>query len=144
MWQSIYAADLEWMKPLTKACRCLFLALVILMVQSASVVSACSPMASAPHSRWQVTAQDGVFWLLTPCGERFFSIGVNALNGGYPARLFQGRVAYHWGHFYADLDAWGQSAHRRMVDWGFNTAGAWSLDPPKQLKLPVIPDLELG
>ena len=90
MWQSIYAADLELMKPLTKTCRCLLLALVILVVQSASVVSACSSMASAPHSRWQVTAHNGVFWLLTPCGERFFSIGVNVLNAGYPQRLFQG------------------------------------------------------
>jgi hypothetical protein len=107
------------------------------------VINACRDLTLAPTSRWQVTAHDGVSWLLTPCGERFFSVGVNGLDGGYPARLFQGRVAYHWGHFYADLDAWGQSAHRRMVDWGFNTAGAWSLDP-KQLKLPVIPDLELG
>src|SRR2546425_11444245 len=126
MWQSIYAADLEWMKPLTKACRCLFLALVILMVQSASVVSACSPMASAPHSRWQVTTHNGVFWLLTPCGERFYSIGVNVLDIGYPQRLFQGRPAYHWGTFYPDLGAWAQATRQRLLAWGFNTAGAWS------------------
>src|SRR6266581_225297 len=143
MRQSIYAADLELMKPLTKACRCLLLALVILMVQSASVVSACSPMASAPHSRWQVTAHNGVFWLLTPCGERFFSLGVNVLDTGYPQRLFQGRLAYHWKTFYPDLEAWSRSARRRVLAWGFNTAGAWSAHPD-MLGLPTIPDLEIG
>jgi len=143
MRQSIYAADLELMKPLTKACRCLLLAIVILMVQSASVVSACPSMASAPHSRWQVTAHNGVFWLLTPCGERFFSLGVNVLDTGYPQRLFQGRLAYHWKTFYPDLEAWSRSARRRVLAWGFNTAGAWSAHPD-MLGLPTIPDLEIG
>ena len=143
MRQSIYAADLELMKPLTKACRCLLLAIVILMVQSASVVSACPSMASAPHSRWQVTAHNGVFWLLTPCGERFFSLGVNVLDTGYPQRLFQGRLAYHWKTFYPDLAAWSRSARRRVLAWGFNTAGAWSVHPD-MLGLPTIPDLEIG
>jgi hypothetical protein len=84
-----------------------------------------------------------VFWLLTPCGDRFFSIGVNTIDGGYPARLFKGRVAYYWGMFAPDLATWGQVARQRVLTWGFNTAGAWSL-PPEKLKLPIIPDLELG
>jgi hypothetical protein len=90
-----------------------------------------------------VVTHGEVFWLLTPCGDRFFSIGVNTIDGGYPARLFQGRVAYHWGMFAPDLATWGQTARQRVLSWGFNTAGAWSLHP-EQLKLPVIPDLELG
>jgi hypothetical protein len=90
-----------------------------------------------------VEADKGVFWLLTPCGERFFSLGVNVMNGGYPTPLFKGRLAYHWGTFYPDLETWGQVARQRVLAWGFNTAGAWSL-PPATLGLPVIPDLELG
>src|SRR5712691_9727175 len=120
---------------------CWLFALAVLLMQGTSGVNACSDLALAPHSQWQVTAQDGVFWLLTPCGERFFSIGVNVLDGGYPARLFKGRVAYHWGMFAPDLEAWGQFARERVVGWGFNTAGAWSLHP-QRLKLPIIPDLE--
>ena len=59
-----------------------------------------------PNSRWRRTRSgrsrhmQGVSWLLTPCGERFLSIGVNALDGGYPSRIFEGRLAYHWGTFY--------------------------------------------
>ena len=40
----------------------------------------------APSSRWSLTAEGGVWWLKTPCGERFYSLGVNVLDGGYPFR----------------------------------------------------------
>ena len=66
-----------------------------------------SQLASAPHSQWQVAADNGVFWLLTPCGERFLSLGVNVVNGGYPSRVFNDRLSYHWGTFYPDLATWG-------------------------------------
>jgi hypothetical protein len=122
--------------------RCL-LAVVILIGPCIRTIDACSQLALAPHSRWQVTAQNGVFWLLTPCGERSWSIGVNVINGGYPQRVFQGRLTYHWGTFYPDLETWGQAAQRRVLAWGFNTAGAWS-SHPDMLGLPSIPDLELG
>ena len=122
---------------------CCLLAVVILIGPCIRAVDACPRLALAPHSRWQVTAHNGVFWLLTPCGERFFSIGVNVLEAGYPERVFQGRLAYHWGTFYPDLEAWGQSARRRVLAWGFNTAGAWSFHPD-MLGLPIMPDLELG
>jgi hypothetical protein len=65
------------------------------------------------------------------------------LNTGYPQRLFEGRLGYHWGTFYPDLEAWAQAAHQRVVTWGFNTAGAWS-SHPDTLGLPIIPDLEIG
>ena len=29
---------------------------------------------------------DGAAWLVTPCGDRFWSLGVNAVDGGYPYR----------------------------------------------------------
>jgi hypothetical protein len=87
--------------------------------------------------------QDGVSWLYTPCGERFFSIGVNVVNGGYPSRIFQGRLAYHWPTFYPTLEHWAATSRQRLLSWGFNTVGAWSVDPT-HLPLPFIPDLELG
>src|SRR5262245_11475487 len=143
-------------RPLARLCRrravwpfpwgegaCCLLAVAILLGLCSRAVDACPQLASAPHSRWQVTTHNGVFWLLTPCGERFYSLGVNVLNDGYPQRLFQGRPAYHWGTFYPDLGAWAQATRQRMATWGFNTAGAWS-SPPDMLGLPIIPDLELG
>jgi len=74
----------------------LLLAVVLLVVPHARPTYSCSQFALAPHSQWKVETQQGVSWLITPCGERFFSIGVNVLNGGYPSRIYQGRLAYHW------------------------------------------------
>ncbi len=82
-------------------------------------------------------------WLVTPCGERFFSVGVNVIDGGEPQRFSNGRIAYHWGTFYADLQNWAQTARQRVLAWGFNTAGGWSLHPTI-LGLPTTPNLELG
>jgi len=85
---------------------------------------------------------EGVFWLVTPCGQRFFSLGINAMEGGEPSRL--------------DKDAWlplgnllsrsrclGSVGTRAGLVLGFNTAGGWSLHPI-MLQLPVMPYLELG
>src|SRR5574341_808905 len=84
------------------------LAIVLLIGPYLGAAEACPELALAPHSRWQVTAHNGVFWLVTPCGERFFSLGVNVLEAGYPQRLFEGRLAYHWGTFYPTMEAWSQ------------------------------------
>src|SRR5262245_59395483 len=96
---------------------CCLLAVMILISLCICAVDACSQLALAPHSRWQVTVQNGVFWLLTPCGERFWSSGVNVLNTGYPQRVFEGRLTYHWGTFYPNLATWAQSARQRMLAW---------------------------
>ncbi|HEV2676563.1 MAG TPA: hypothetical protein VGV37_18700 [Aliidongia sp.] len=97
----------------------------------------------APSSRWTVTRDHGIAWLATPCGERFFSTGVNVLDGGAPERVANDRVWYSWTAFAPSLAAWVDEATSRVKSWGFNSAGGWSL-PPDQLKLPQIPDLELG
>ena len=127
--------------------RCLsagcLLAVVLLVFPRAHSVHACPQLASAPHSQWQVAVDNGVFWLLTPCGERFLSLGVNVVNGGYPSRVFNDRLSYHWGTFYPDLATWAAVTRQRLLAWGFNTAGAWSVEP-STLELPFIPDLELG
>jgi hypothetical protein len=119
------------------------LVLIIWVIGSAALAGACPDLGGAPNSRWRTVVQDGVHWLVTPCGERFFSIGVNAPDGGYPQRFPDSRVAYHWGTFYPDLEAWAQGARRQLLTWGFNTAGGWSLHPV-MLGLPTTPNLELG
>ena len=98
---------------------------------------------NAPSSRWSVAHDHGAAWLTTPCGERFFSAGVNVLDGGAPAREADGRVWYSWTAFQPSLEDWVHETVTRVTSWGFNSAGGWSL-PPDQLKLPQIPDLELG
>src|SRR5499426_2099768 len=97
------------------------LAFSVWVLVYAGLAGACTDLGEAPHSRWQAIVEDGVHWLLTPCGEPFFSVGVNALEGGYPQRLHDTRIAYHWGTFYPDLEAWPQVARQRLLTWGFNT-----------------------
>lgn len=120
-----------------------FLLLVILTIVHIECVDACADFALAPNAHWQIANQNNALWLMTPCGERFFSIGVNVLDPGYPQRIFQGRLSYHWQTFYPDLGAWSQITRQRVLAWGFNTAGAWSAHP-SMLRLPIIPDLEIG
>src|SRR5579863_9390971 len=97
----------------------------------------------APSSRWSLAAEAGVWWLKTPCGDRFYSLGVNILDGGYPQRAKASKVYYSWKAFAPDLADWVAETRDRLRQWGFNSAGGWSL-PPTQLRLPAVIDLELG
>jgi len=104
--------------------------------------SACD-FAAAPSSRWSLAADSGVWWLRTPCGERFYSLGVNILDGGYPQREEGGKLYYSWKSFAPTLSDWVAQTRQRLGGWGFNSAGGWSL-PPQQLQVPVVINLELG
>jgi len=80
---------------------------------------------------------------VTPCADRFFSLGVNVLDGGYAEREKNGKVWYSWKAFVPTLADWTSETRRRLFAWGFNSAGGWAL-PPDTLQLPTIVNLELG
>src|SRR5216683_1151348 len=71
-----------------------FLAAAIVAGFPAASAWACADFSAAPSTRWSLTKQAGASWLVTPCGERFFSLGVNVLDGGYPEREKAGRTWY--------------------------------------------------
>jgi hypothetical protein len=100
-------------------------------------------LANAPTTRWSVVNDHGVHWLKTPCGDRFYSIGINVLNGGYSWREKDDKTWYSWIAFDPSLEAWLDRAKRRLVEWGFNSAGGWSL-PPDKSQVPTVVNLELG
>src|SRR6266446_10774601 len=77
---------------------------------------------SAAHPRWTLASDGGVAWLVTPCGERFYSVGINGLDGGAPQRRAGGRIYYHWPTFFPHFGAWLGTTRARVVGWGFNTA----------------------
>jgi hypothetical protein len=104
---------------------------------------ACADFAAAPSTRWSLTIDAGASWLATPCGERFFSLGVNVLDGGYSDREKDGKVWYSWKAFAPTLADWAAETRHRLWSWGFNSAGGWAL-PPETLDLPTIINLELG
>jgi hypothetical protein len=117
--------------------------LAALVVALASPAALACDLASAPSTRWS-TARDrhGVAWIRTPCGERFFSIGVDVVDAGDSGAHLQ-RPHYDWRAVAPSLAAWAGDTRGRLLDWGFNSVGAWSL-PPQQLELPTAINLELG
>lgn len=92
---------------------------------------------------WSVSGENGVKWLVTPEGQRFFSLGVNTTNGGTDDEKAKKAHAYYWGRFYPTLTAWGESAESRLKSWGFNTAGGWS-EASGVMTMPIIPEIDLG
>ena len=111
------------------------------LLSTASAKAACD-LDSAPSTHWSVARHGAISSLVTPCGDSFFSTGVNVLDGGITAGYLD-RPHYDWRNSFASLGDWIAQTKQRLADWGFNSAGAWSL-PPKQLKLPSIINLELG
>ena len=124
-------------------CRVAVAAAVLALLLGGRPAAACPDLGDAPSTRWTIAVENGVSWLRTPCGERFFSLGVNALDGGYPYRRKDGKVWYSWTAFDPTLEHWVSRTRQRLAAWGFNTAGGWAL-PPQQLQLPTIINLELG
>src|SRR5262245_38718405 len=102
------------------------------------VLAATAAAALPPSTRWSITRRHGVDWLVTPEGTLFFSIGVNTIDGGGPEP-----TAYAWSRVAPDYRTWLEATRARVLRWGFNTAGATSVEPD-ELGLPVVPDLELG
>jgi hypothetical protein len=50
---------------------------------------------------------------------------------------------YFWGFYEPTLSGWTRRARERLLAWGFNTAGAWSLKP-QVLDMPATIELSLG
>jgi hypothetical protein len=117
----------------------IFLALAL----GGSALAAPCRLAETTNDQWRLTHEGGNAWLVTPCGERFFSIGVNVVDGGAPDRVVGDQVRYSWTAFAPSLDDWIAETRGRLASWGFNSAGGWSL-PGDRLQLPSIPELELG
>ena len=115
--------------------------LAALLALAPATACACADFGKAPSSRWSTARDDGASWLVTPCGDRMFSLGVNVIDGGasYP----NAERRYHWSHTDPSIDDWAKRNRVRLVEWGFNTAGGWSLDT-KRLDFPFTPNLELG
>ena len=77
------------------------------------------------------TQFDGArWWLVTPEGHGFFSIGVNHISpDSYPVRGTS-ELRYHDSILkqYGSEQAWADTALERFREWGVNTVGAWSCD----------------
>ena len=106
-----------------------------MLIASAAPSALACDFDKAPSSRWTLAQENGVDWLKTPCGERFYSLGVNILDGGNGehAKLGNAYTGYDWHRFAPTIADWGDETRRRLTTWGFNSAGGWSL-PPQELR----------
>ena len=80
---------------------------------------ACADFAAVPSTRWSLATENGVSWLVTPCGERFFSLGVNVLDGGNSEHAKVGKAysGYDWEAFAPTLQDWAAETRRRLFSW---------------------------
>src|SRR6185312_13969152 len=67
---------------------------------------ACPDLESAPSSRWSFRSEHGARFLVTPCGDSFYSIGVNVLDGEIPQQPVPGHERYDWRRYYPTIEAW--------------------------------------
>ena len=98
--------------------------------------------AQATNTQWQLAVNDGASWLVTPCGERFFSVGINGLDPGQlRPPTHKPRTRGSWVPLSAAPESWTKSTVATIRGWGFNTAGGFSAP---NLPLPNIPEIDLG
>lgn len=100
----------------------LFLCVLLWIIASAPL--------GAAGSYFRVAQQSGVWWFVTPSGQRALSIGVD--NVSYRGDVIHGTQIHPYFNFvsklYASRGAWAIAELARLRSWGFNTIGAWS-DP---------------
>ncbi len=98
--------------------------------------------ASISNSQWRLETEGGASWLVTPCGDRFFSVGINGLD---PAQLnpptHLPRTRHTWLPLPAAPDSWAKNNLALIRRWGFNTVGGFSAP---NLPMPNIPEIDLG
>ena len=71
---------------------------------------------------------DGVWWLITPGGDAFFSKAVNLVNysGDSAPALGYSPYGRAVAEKYGSADQWAKATAERLRGWGLNTVGAWS------------------
>lgn len=78
--------------------------------------------------RFRVERVDGVWWLVTPDGHGFFSVGVDHLRPGGDVSPALGTAPYHDNILakYGSEAAWATATRPRLAAMGVNTIGAFS------------------
>jgi hypothetical protein len=76
---------------------------------------------------FSVAQREGVWWLMTPEGKPFFSVGVNVVNMGASRETYRAETPeYAAFRQYPTSQAWAEATLARLQAWNFNTLGAWS------------------
>ncbi len=83
--------------------------------------------ALAPTPAFSIQKPEEAFWLVSPKGHRFFSLGVCCVNQGVsPGEFDAANPGYDAWQHYAGSNQWANATQRRLKAWGFTTIGRWS------------------
>jgi hypothetical protein len=96
---------------------------------------------------FRVMQDHGVWWLVGPDGNRFFSTGVNEVGAGDlpPTGTPRETAGYVGLLHYPDFSAWWSATANRLRAWGFNTLGGWAEDGAiAKHEMPYVVSLHLG
>jgi len=74
---------------------CLVVLLILCGIGLPAAPGAACDVSHATSARWSVRGENGTDWLVDPCGERFYSVGINVLDSEVPKQpLTDGRLRY--------------------------------------------------
>ncbi|MBN1346738.1 MAG: beta-agarase [Phycisphaerae bacterium] len=93
------------------------------------------------------THHDGQrWWLVTPEGHAFLSIGVGTIHSRGERGRVSRRRPYHESVLakHGNLDAWATSTRNRLRQWGFNTVAGWSSDEVRDMPRTIVLSLSSG
>jgi len=92
-----------------------------LLHSSKSIASAGQTTQVNSKGFFTVTKRDGRWWLITPEGEQFFSVGLNHIDS---ATLRYRENAHIWHDKYGNsMERWLAKVRDDLGSWGFNTVG---------------------
>jgi hypothetical protein len=100
-------------------------------------------------TRYSLQRDSDEWWLVSPTGDRFFSLGVCQLGMGTPREQYQpDRPCYAGWRHYDTSREWADASLQRLKGWGFNVVGGWSdletLHQSRTHDLGITPVLHLG
>ena len=89
---------------------------------------------------------NGVWWLMTPEGQAFFSKGVNHVSFSADRAPALGYAPYERATAakYGAAQKWAETTATRLRGWGFNTIGAWSGREMFEQRMPYTVILNLA
>ena len=105
-------------------------------IASLAVVAGSILTATAAPGFFSVKEESGRWWLIDPEGNPFISKGVCHVTFQGDAIQRTGRSPYQEAVTakYGEVARWRYPTAARLLDWGFNSLGAWS---DSELRLPV-------
>ena len=113
---------------------CLILSSALVREASAQSAPDTDPYGGRTFAQWEATGffrthNDGArWWLVTPDGHPFLSIGVCAVReSGHRARVLNySPYERNVKRMYGTVARWCEVTRERLRSWGFNSLGAWS------------------